>query len=51
MARIYPSRNVKGVYYINGKPTSLSNFRLCRYKDLNEEEIESFNKYRKDYKL
>ena len=48
---IHPAKRVKGVFFVNGKTTSLSNFRLCRYTDLTDIEVRDFKQYLIDYKL
>ena len=42
---IFPAKRVKGVFFINGKRISLSDFRLSRYNDLNNSEQSHFKDY------
>ena len=50
-AHVYPAKRVKGVFYVNGKAISLSDYRLCKYNNLTDYEIKEFKKYLTDYKL
>ena len=48
---IHPAKRVKGVFYVNGKAVSLSDYRQCRYNDLEQHEVSSFEDYLKANKL
>ena len=45
MTNIYPAKRVKGVFYVNGKAISLSDYRLSKHNDLNNHERKSFEDY------
>lgn len=51
MTNIYKSRNYKGIYFVNGKTISLSDYRLSKRNDLNDHEMQSFEDYLKAEKL
>ena len=51
MTHIYPAKRVKGVFYVNGKLISLSDYRINKYNDLTELEVKDFEKYCNSYKL
>jgi len=48
---IFPAKRVKGVFYVNGKAISLSDYRMCRYNDLTTTEQQHFKDYLKANKL
>ena len=50
-AHIFPAKRVKGVFYVNGKSISLSDYRINKNCDLTDYEMKEFKKYLTDYKL
>jgi len=48
---IHPAKRVKGVFYVNGKAISLSDYRMCRYNNLTNTEQQHFKEYLKANKL
>jgi len=48
---IHPAKRVKGVFYVNGKAISLSDYRMCRYNNLTTTEQQHFKDYLKANKL
>jgi len=50
---IFPADNVKetGVFFVNHKRISLSDYRMCRYNNLTNTEQQHFKEYLKANKL
>ena len=51
MTSIYKAKKYKGIYYVNGKCISLSDYQINKYNDFNNHEIKSFEDYLKAQNL
>ena len=42
---IYPSKKYKGIFFVNGKTMSLSDFRINKFHSLTSVELQDFTNY------